>query len=121
MPEITQAARARWKTENENHNVLKTKGYYLEHNFGHGQQHLASFLLTLNLLTFLFHTVLLLVDQSYQLIRQRVVRRDTFFEHLRTLTRYLVFESWSQLISFMLTESEPRQTRRSKPKLLLRQ
>lgn len=116
MPEITRAARTRWKTENENHNVLKTKGYHLEHNFGHGQQHLSSFLLTLNLLAFLFHTVLLLVDQSYQLIRQRVVRRDTFFEHLRTLTRYLVFESWQQLITFMLTESEPRQARRSRSK-----
>ncbi len=115
MPEIALAARARWKTENENHNVLKTKGYHLEHNFGHGQQHLAGVLLTLNLLAFLFHTVLLLVDQSYQLIRQRVVRRDTFFEHLRTLTRYLLFDSWQQLIDFMLTESEPRRSRRSKP------
>jgi hypothetical protein len=117
MPEITRAARARWKTENENHNILKTKGYHLEHNFGHGQQHLASFLLTLNLLAFLFHTVLLLVDHSYQLIRQRVVRRDTFFEHLRTLTRYLLFESWQQLITFMLTESEPRRERRAKSRL----
>ena len=114
IPEIALSARTRWKTENENHNILKTKGYHLEHNFGHGQQHLAGFLLTLNLLAFLFHTVLLLVDQSYQLIRQRVVRRDSFFEHLRTLTRYLLFESWSQLITFMLTESAPRRTRRSK-------
>lgn len=44
--EIVQSGRARWKTENENHNVLKTQGYHLEHNFGHGKQHLASFLLT---------------------------------------------------------------------------
>ena len=86
----------------------------MEHNFGHGQQNLAGFLLVLNLLAFLFHTVLLLVDQSYQLIRQRVVRRDSFFEHLRTLTRYLLFESWSQLITFMLTESAPRRNQRLK-------
>ena len=31
---IVQAGRARWKCENESHNVLKTKGYHLEHNFG---------------------------------------------------------------------------------------
>jgi len=37
--------RARWKVENENNNVLKTKGYHIEHNFGHGNQHLASLLL----------------------------------------------------------------------------
>jgi hypothetical protein len=42
----------------KNNNMLKTKGYHLEHNFGHGSQHLASFLLSLNLLAFLFHTVL---------------------------------------------------------------
>ena len=39
--EVAAAGRCRWKTENENHNVLKTKGYNLEHNFGHGQQHLS--------------------------------------------------------------------------------
>jgi hypothetical protein len=41
---------------------LKTKGYHLEHNFGHGQEHLAACLLTLNLLAFLFHTVLHLTN-----------------------------------------------------------
>jgi len=116
VAEIVRAGRARWKVENENNNTLKTKGYHLTHNFGHGKRNLSSLLATFNLLAFLFHTVLLLVDQSYQLIRQRVVRRDTFFEHLRTLTRYLVFESWQQLITFMLTESEPRQARRSRSK-----
>ena len=58
VAEIIEAGRCRWKTENENHNVLKTKGYNLEHNFGHGQKHLSSTLLSLNLLAFLFHTVL---------------------------------------------------------------
>jgi len=39
---IVRDGRARWKIENENNNVLKTKGYHLEHNFGHGQQNLAN-------------------------------------------------------------------------------
>lgn len=39
---VVAADRSRWKTENENHNVLQTKGYHLEHNFGHGQQHLSA-------------------------------------------------------------------------------
>jgi hypothetical protein len=34
VTELVASGRARWKTENENHNVLKTKGYHLEHNFG---------------------------------------------------------------------------------------
>ena len=37
---VAQAGRGRWKIENENNNVLKTKGYHLEHNFGHGKQYL---------------------------------------------------------------------------------
>ena len=34
---LVAAGRARWKIENESNNVLKTKGYHLEHNFGHGK------------------------------------------------------------------------------------
>ena len=48
---------ARWKIENETFNVLKNKGYNLEHNFGHGKETLASVLVTLNLLAYNFHTV----------------------------------------------------------------
>ena len=101
--EVTAAGRCRWKTENENHNVLKTKGYCLEHNFGHGEQYLSKVLLTLNLLAFLFHTVLQLVDQSYQKIRKQLVTRKGFFQDIRSLTKYLFFESWSVLIEFMIS------------------
>ena len=48
----------RWKIENENNNTLKTKGYHLEHNFGHGKKHLAALLVTMSILAFLFHTVI---------------------------------------------------------------
>jgi hypothetical protein len=103
---IADSGRARWKVENENNNILKTKGYHLEHNFGHGQQYLASFLLTLNLLAFLFHTVLELVDAKYRLLRQTLVTRQTFFYDIKTLTRYLYFESWSHLLDFMIKQLE---------------
>ena len=103
---IAQAGRARWKVENENNNVLKTKGYHLEHNFGHGQLYLASFLLTLNLLAFLFHTVLDLVDAQYRLLRQALGPRRTFFNDIKTLTRYLYFDSWQQLLEFMINQLE---------------
>jgi len=107
VAEIVTAARARWKSENENHNVLKTKGYHLEHNFGHGQHHLAMTLVTLNTLAFLFHTVLHLVDASYQRIRQQRGTRKGFFQDIQTLTKYLLFDSWQHLIDFMLDDSTP--------------
>jgi hypothetical protein len=55
---VAQAGRGRWKIDNETNHVLTTKGDHLEHNFGPGQQYLAAFMLSLNLLAFLFHTVL---------------------------------------------------------------
>ena len=96
------AGRARWKIENENNNVLKTKGYHLEHNFGHGKEHLSSLLATMNLLAFALHTFLELADADYQLIRTTVGARRTFFEHLRALTTYLPFENWERLMDFMM-------------------
>jgi hypothetical protein len=103
---IAEAGRARWKIENENNNVLKTKGYHLKHNFGHGQQYLASFLLTLNLLAFLFHTVLDLLDAKYRLLRHALGPRLTFFNDIKTLTPYLYFDSWSHLFDFMISQLE---------------
>lgn len=98
---IVQAGRTRWKIENENNNVLKTKGYHLAHNFGHGQQHLSNILVILNLLAFLVHTVQELTNPSYQLLRQTLGARKTFFDDLRALTRYLLFDSWDALFQFM--------------------
>ncbi len=100
--EMVKAGRTRWKVENENNNTLKTKGYHLTHNFGHGKQHLSTVLATLNLLAFLFHTVLGMSDAKYQLIRQTLPTRKTFFDDIRALTRYLHFESWLNLLEFML-------------------
>jgi hypothetical protein len=50
--ELAACGKARWEIENESFNTLKTKGYNLEHNFGHGKQHLSAVLATLNLLAF---------------------------------------------------------------------
>jgi hypothetical protein len=85
--DVAQASRGRWKIENENHNVLKTKGYHLEPNFGHGQPYLSAFLLRLNLLAFLFQTVLAWSDAKYALLRQVLARRQTFFHAIQAFMR----------------------------------
>ncbi len=103
--DIVRDGRARWKIENENNNTLKTKGYDLSHNFGHGKQHLSSLLASLNILAFLFHTVLALCDRQYQCLRECLPRKS-FFNDLRALTRYLCFDSWEVLLCFMITQLE---------------
>jgi hypothetical protein len=99
---IVAAGRARWKIENENNNTLKTKGYHLEHNFGHGKEHLSSLLAAMNILAFLYHTFLSFTDANYRLIRAALPTRKTFFDDLRALTRYMLFPSWEALMDFMM-------------------
>jgi hypothetical protein len=98
---LAQVGRTRWKIENENNNTLKTKGYHLEHNFGHGQQDLANVLATLNMLAFLIHTIQEMIEPAYQRLRRALGARKTFFNDLRALTRYMVFDSWDDLFLFM--------------------
>ena len=99
---LVEAGRARWKIENEHNNTLKTKGYNLEHNFGHGKENLSNLLLTFNLLAFLFHTVLEFFDKRYALIRTTLPRRDRFFNDLKALCQYFLFKNWDDLMRFML-------------------
>ncbi len=101
VAELAACGRARWKIENETFNVLKTKGYNLEHNFGHGQHHLASVLATLNLLAFAFHTVCDLGDRAWRAARRELVIRRGFFQTLSSLTAYVVFASWRELLEAM--------------------
>jgi hypothetical protein len=102
VQQIVADGRSRWKIENENNNILKNRGYHLNHNFGHGKKYLSQVLLTLNILAFLFHTVLEMVDQKYKLIRDELPTRMTFFDDIRSLTRYLYFPNWESLLLFMI-------------------
>src|ERR1700712_83902 len=98
VADLAACGRARWKIENETFNILKTNGYNLEHNFGHGKATLASVLVVLNLLAFGLHTAARLSVLAW---REAVTARGAayrFFEHLRTVTAYVVFQSWDHLL-----------------------
>ena len=106
---LATCGRARWKIENESFNTLKTKGYNLEHNFGHGHQHLSAVLAILNLLAFAFHTV---ADLTHDLWLQAVNKagaRSRFFERLRAITVFLVFPSWHSLLITLAFAQPPSQ------------
>ena len=109
VADIVLAGRARWKVENENNNTLKTQGYHLSHNFGHGKQHLSTLLATLNLLAFLLHTILDMMDNKYQLIRARLSSRKMFFQHIQALTCYHCFDHFEALLDFMIRGLEIEQ------------
>jgi hypothetical protein len=107
--ELAACGRARWKIENESFNTLKTKGYNLEHNFGHGKQHLSAVLAILNLLAFAFHTVAELTHDLWLQAIGRAGARRRFFEHLRSITVYLVFPSWHDLLTTLAFAHPPSQ------------
>ena len=107
VAEIAAAARARWKIENETFNVLKNNGYHLEHNFGHGKQHLAMTFAALNLLAFAFHTVCDAAEKLWTDARNAKRSRARFFEHIRTITAYLVFPDWKTLMITLIQSKPP--------------
>ena len=99
VAELAACGRARWKIENETFNALKTGGYHLEHNFGHGKKTLANLLVALNLLAFSLHAVAHISALAW---RNAVAARGAsyrFFEHLRTITAYIVFPDWTSLLT----------------------
>jgi hypothetical protein len=105
---------ARWKIENETFNVLKTGDYHLEHNFGHGKQTLACVLVALNLLAFAFHTASMLAVLAW---KQAMAARGAayrFFEHLRTIVAYVVFENWDRETPLLSQRDHRKQKGRSR-------
>jgi len=107
VAEIVACARTRWKIENESFNVLKSNGYHLEHNFGHGKQHLAMMFAAVNLLAFAIHTACDCLEQLWINARTAKRARTRFFEHIRTITTYLVFPDWATLMQTLINSRPP--------------
>lgn len=98
VAKLAACGRARWKIENGTFNILKNGGYSLEHNFGHGKQHLASILVSLNLLAYAMHTVCDIADDLWRKAREKLGPRYNFFNKLSGITAYVVFPSWEDLL-----------------------
>jgi hypothetical protein len=107
VAELAACGRARWKIENETFNVLKTKGYNIEHSFGHGKLNLAAILVTLNLLAFAIHTVCDIGDELWRSARQKLGSRSQFFNNLAAITTFLIFPSWQDLLQTLAFAKPP--------------
>jgi hypothetical protein len=94
---VMRAGRARWKVENETFNTLKNQGYGLEHNYGHGEQHLATVFATLMMLAFLIDQVQELSCRLFQAARARFRSRTSLWERLRALFNDFRIPDWATL------------------------
>jgi hypothetical protein len=87
--EIMRGGRSRWKIENETFNTLKNQGYRLEHNYGHGKQHLSTNFALLMMLAFLIDQVQELACAPFQQARRRFRSRTSLWERMRALYCWL--------------------------------
>ncbi len=83
--QVMRAGRARWKIENETFNTLKNQGYHFEHNYGHGQQHLATVLALVMMLAFLVDQVQQLCDPLFRGAWQKLGSKRLLWERMRGL------------------------------------
>lgn len=99
---FVEAARSRWKIENECFNILKNNGYEMEHNYGHGEEYLAANYFLLTLLSHLFHQIHQLVDEVYQKLRIKKGPLVVLWNDLKAAIKMIIFDSWEQLINYLL-------------------
>jgi len=78
-----------------------------EHNFGHGKDNLAMMLAAMNLLAFAFHTICDCLEEQWIKAREAKPARTRFFEHIPTITAYLVFPSWETLMTTLINSKPP--------------
>ncbi len=83
--------------ENETFNTLKNQGYRLEHNYGHGQQHLATVFAFLMMLAFLLDQVQELSCRLFQAARAYYRSRTTLWERLRGQVTDFYIPDWQTL------------------------
>jgi hypothetical protein len=84
-------------THHETFNTLKNQGYGLEHNYGHGQQYLATVFATLMMLAFLVDQVQELSCRLFQAARDRFHARTALWERLRALVTDFYIPDWKTL------------------------
>jgi len=105
---LIKAGRCRWKNENECFNVMKNHGYFMEHNYGHGQKNLAYNFYLLTLLAFFFHQIFELTDRQYQACRKKLGSKKHLWETIRSYIKIIIFDSWEILLEFVLNPTSYR-------------
>jgi len=108
IADLVKGGRVRWKVENEGFNTLKNQGYHIEHNFGHGKKNLSMVFFLLNVLAFFVHQILELTDLLYQRCRSTFSSRKEFWNQLRCTFRILLFNSFEQMVAYVLNPPEAR-------------
>lgn len=107
---VMKGGRCRWHIENETFNTLKNQGYELEHNYGHGKQHLASNLAYLTFLAFLVDQIQELCCPIFQQALQKRAKGTRSYLW-KLLLRYFLswlIDSWDELFQALIQGTKAR-------------
>ena len=108
---LMRGGRARWKIENETFNTLKNQGYHFEHNYGHGEQHLAVVFAMLMMLAFLVDQAQQLCCALFRAVWLKLGSKRLLWERMRALFYTYALTSMRQLFEALLygfKRSSPR-------------
>ena len=101
VEKVMRAGRSRWKIENETFNTLKNQGYHFEHNYGHGNQNLATILALLMLLAFLVDQIQQRCCKLFGQLWRGLKTKSKLWASLRNLFSVLVFDTMEALYRHM--------------------
>ena len=96
---LMRAGRARWKIENETFNTLKNQGYHFEHNFGHGQEHLANVMANLMLLAFYIDQIQFICSPGFQRALKKAKSKVRLWQKLRASWDCFLIPDWETYYS----------------------
>jgi len=102
IQELVEVGRHRWQIENEVFNILKNHGHHLEHNFGHGKEHLAFNFVILNFLAYMLHQLIALADRLFQAVQEWSGTRYRLWNDIRVLFNHFIWGSWEALLKHIL-------------------
>lgn len=94
--------RARWHIENETFNTLKNQGYYFEHNFGHGYNHLSVVFAYLMFIAFLIDQVQAFCCTYFKAALKQRKRLTRLWEKIRGLFLHYFVDSWADLYTAVI-------------------
>ena len=102
VAKVIRGGRARWKIENETFNTLKTQGYHLEHNYGHGEQHLATNLACLTFTAFLINQIEQLACKFFQQALEAKKSKKALWLGIRGLFDWFVIDNWEDVYTAII-------------------
>ena len=105
--EIMKAGRSRWKVENEVFNTLKNQGYNFEHNYGHGNTHLATVFSTLMMLAFLIDQVQEECCELFQQSKERFRTQVYLWDKMAALFLSYLISDWETFYLSIINSHKP--------------